>query len=227
MRQTQDSSPGVRSRVIPRRPLHEDAIEQLRAMIVYGELAPGERLNERVLCEQFAISRTPLRDAFKMLALEGLVELLPNRGAMVARPDPARISQTLAVMGALEGFAGELACLNADAAAIAEIRALHFDMLATHTRGDLSGYFKYNQLIHLRIVEASGNPVLVATYRQLNASVRRVRYMANLSRERWDAAVREHETILAALTARDAPRLRALLAEHLAHKLGAVADGLA
>lgn len=217
----------ARSRVIPRRPLHEDAIEQLRAMIVYGELDPGERLNERVLCEQFAISRTPLREAFKMLALEGLVELLPNRGAMVAKPDPARISQTLAVMGALEGLAGELACTSADASAIAEIRALHFEMLATHARGDLSGYFKYNQLIHLRIVEASGNPVLAATYRQLNASVRRVRYMANLSPERWGAAVREHEAILAALASRDGARLRALLSDHLAHKLGAIADGLA
>ena len=223
----QATAPSPATRTIARRPLHEDAIEQLRAMIVYGELAPGDRLNERVLCEQFAISRTPLREAFKLLALEGLVELLPNRGAIVARLDPARISQTLSVMGALEGLAGEMACANASEATIAEIRALHFDMLATHARGDLGGYFKYNQLIHLKLVEASGNPVLAATYRQLNTSVRRVRYMANLSRERWDAAVREHEAILAALAARDATRLRTLLADHLAHKLGAVADGLA
>ena len=227
MDQMQASPPVAAARAIARRPLHEDAIEQLRAMIVYGELAPGDRLNERVLCEQFAISRTPLREAFKLLALEGLVELLPNRGAIVARLDPVRISHTLAVMGALEGLAGEMACAQADDAAIAEMRALHFEMLATHARGDLSGYFKYNQLIHQKIVEASGNPVLAATYRQLNTSVRRVRYMANLSPERWDAAVREHEAILAALAARDGARLRTLLAEHLAHKVGAVANGLA
>jgi len=212
---------------VHRRPLHEDAVEQLRALIVHGELAPGSRLNERVLCEQLAISRTPLREALKLLATEGLVELLPNRGAIVARLDAARLAQTLAVMGALEALAGELACARADPAAIAEIRALHFEMLAMHARGDLAGYFRYNQLIHLKLVEASGNAVLAATYRTLNANVRRARYMANLSRERWDAAVREHEEILRALTARDAPRLKALLADHLAHKLAAVMEALA
>jgi DNA-binding GntR family transcriptional regulator len=207
--------------------LHEDVVEQLRAMIVHGELQPGARLNERVLCEQLAISRTPLREALKLLATEDLVELLPNRGATVARLDPVRISHALAVMGALEALAGQLACAHATDTAIAEIRALHFEMLATHARRDLDGYFRYNQLIHLKIVEASGNPVLSNTYRQLNASVRRARYMANLSKERWDAAVREHEAILHALAARDALTLQRLLADHLAHKLSAVMDALA
>jgi len=125
-------------------------------------------------------------------------------------------------MGALEALAGELACANATAEQLGEIRALHFEMLAMHTRGDLAGYFKYNQAIHLKLVEASGNEVLATTYRQLNANVRRARYMANLSKERWDAAVREHEEILAALGARDATRLKALLRDHLAAKLAAV-----
>ncbi len=220
-------APAAAATPISRRPLHEDAVEQLRALIVHGELLPGARLNERVLCEQLAISRTPLREALKLLATEGLVELLPNRGAIVARLDPVRISHALAVMGALEALAGELVCANASDAAIAEVRALHFEMLATHARGDLGGYFRYNQLIHLKIVEASGNPVLANTYRQLNASVRRARYMANLSKDRWDAAVREHEAILQALAARDATRLKALLADHLARKLSAVTDALA
>jgi DNA-binding GntR family transcriptional regulator len=99
-------------------------------------------------------------------------------------------------------------------------------MLAHHARGDLAGYFKYNQLIHLKIIEASANPVLTNTYRQLNANVRRARYMANLSQERWDSAVREHEEILAALASRDARRLKRLLAEHLAHKVASVMAAL-
>ena len=213
-------------RRIERRPLHEEVIDQLRDRIVQGGLAPGTRLNERVLCEQLGISRTPLREAIKMLATEGLVELLPNRGAIVTPLKAANIADTLAVMGSLESLAGELACANADEAEIAEIRALHFEMLAHHARGDLAGYFKYNQLIHLRIIEASGNPVLTNTYRQLNANVRRARYMANLSRERWDAAVREHEEILSALAARDAARLKRLLAEHLVHKVASVMAAL-
>lgn len=217
----------VAERRIERRPLHEEVIDQLRDRIVQGELEPGARLNERVLCEQLGISRTPLREAIKMLATEGLVELLPNRGAIVTPLKAANIADTLSVMGALESLAGELACAHASEAEIAEIRALHFEMLAHHARGELAGYFRYNQLIHLKIIEASGNPVLTNTYRQLNANVRRARYMANLSQERWDAAVHEHEEILAALGSRDAGRLKRLLAEHLAHKVASVMAALA
>jgi len=207
---------------INRRPLHEEAVDRLRDLIVRGQLAPGTRLNERVLTGQLGISRTPLREAIKLLATEGLVELLPNRGAIVAPLDAARLREALTVMGALEALAGELACANATAEQLGEIRALHYEMLAMHARGDLAGYFKYNQAIHLKLVEASGNEVLATAYRQLNANVRRARYMANLSKERWDAAVREHEEILAALGARDATRLKALLRDHLAAKLAAV-----
>lgn len=213
MATAQEASP------IVRRPLHEEATDRLRDLIVQGRLAPGTRLNERLLTAQLGLSRTPLREAFKILATEGLVELLPNRGAIVSQMDPVRLSETLAVMGALEALAGELACLNATEAQINEIRALHYEMRAYHARGDLAGYFKFNQAIHLKIVKYSGNAVLFNTYRQLNSNVRRARYMANLSKERWDAAMREHDEILAALGARDVKRIRALLSEHLAHKL--------
>lgn len=207
---------------IVRRPLHEEAADRLRDLIVQGQLAPGSRLNERLLTSQLGVSRTPLREAFKVLSTEGLVELLPNRGAIVSQVDTVRLQESLAVMGALEALAGELACLQASDAQINEIRALHFEMLAHHARGDLAGYFKFNQAIHLKLVKYSGNAVLFTTYRQLNGTVRRARYMANLSKERWDAAVREHDAILAALAARDVPRLRALLSDHLMHKLTSV-----
>ncbi len=207
---------------IQRRPLHEEAVGRLRDRIVQGSLAPGARLNERLLCAQLGISRTPLREAFKLLAAEGLIELLPNRGAMVARLDPERLKHSFAVMGALEALAGELACARASAESIDAVKRLHADMVAAHARGDLAAYFSFNQAIHLKLVEASGNPVLVQTYRQLNANVRRARYMANLSAERWDAAMREHEEILAAFAARDAARLKRLLDAHLAAKLASV-----
>lgn len=212
---------------IARRPLHEEAIDRLRDRIVQGELAPGSRLNERVLAAQLGISRTPLREAFKLLAAEGLVELLPNRGAVVAPIDAARIRETLAVMGALEALVGELACAQASEASIAEIQALHYEMRAAHARRDLAAYFRHNQAIHLKLAEAAGNTVLAQTYRQLNANVRRVRYMANLAPERWDAAVREHDAILAALSARDGERLKALLSDHLAQKTASVLAALA
>jgi DNA-binding GntR family transcriptional regulator len=83
---------------------------RLRDMIIEGTLAPGTRLNERVLCEQLMVSRTPLREAFKVLAGEGLIELLPNRGAQVAEMSVADIEQTFEVLGALEALSGQLAC---------------------------------------------------------------------------------------------------------------------
>ncbi len=145
---------------IARRPLHEEAADRLRDLIVQGSLAPGSRLNERLLTAQLGVSRTPLREAFKVLATEGLVELLPNRGAIVSEIDAARIAETLAVMGALEALAGELASAAATDGQINEIRSLHQEMLANHARGDLAGYFKFNQAIHLKIVKYSGNAVL-------------------------------------------------------------------
>lgn len=211
---------------ISRRPLHEEAVDRLRDLIVQGELTPGMRLNERVLCEQLGISRTPLREAIKLLATEGLVQLLPNRGAVVAAIDAPQLGSTLQVMGALESLAGELACRNASAERIDEIRRLHDEMLDMHAKGDLAGYFRYNQAIHEKIVAASGNAVLASTYRQLNANVRRARYMANLTQERWDAAVREHEEILAALAERNVTKLKRLLREHLEQKLAAVLGAL-
>lgn len=216
MDQLQDALP------ISRRPLHEEATDRLRDLIVQGKLAAGTRLNERLLTAQLGVSRTPLREAFKVLATEGMVELLPNRGAIVAPMDPVRLSETLAVMGALEALAGELACEHATEAQLNEIRALHFEMLAYHARGDLAGYFKFNQAIHLKLVKYSGNAVLYNTYRHLNGNVRRARYMANLSKPRWDAAVREHGEILAALAARDVRNIRLLLQDHLANKVASL-----
>lgn len=202
--------------------LHEDATERLRDMIVQGEIAPGAKLVERVLCERLGVSRTPLREAIKRLASEGLVALQPNRGAIVTPLTLDQVRETFEVMGALEALAGELACRNITDHQLAEIRALHFEMLACHARGDLAGYFRCNQAIHFAIVAATGNGTLAATYRHLNAHVLRARYMANLSRGRWDRAVAEHEAMLGALSTRDGERLQRLLSEHLGAKMVAV-----
>ena len=210
----------------PPRLLHETVVDRLRDRIVQGDLAPGTKLNERVLCEALGTSRTPLREALKFLASEGLVNLLPNRGAIVAPLDRDSVGQMFTVMGALEALAGELACVHASEAELNDIRALHYQMLAHHGRGELAEYFRCNQEIHLRIVEASGNEPLANIYRSLNAHVRRARYMANLSRERWDQAIAEHNEILDALTQRDGPRLQGLLRDHLANKLVLVMQAL-
>lgn len=206
--------------------LAAEALERLRDLIIQGELAPGVKLNERVLCERLRTSRTPVREAIKYLASEGLVELLPNRGAIVTPITAATVREMFVLLGALEALAGELACINASDADIAEIRALHYQMLAYHARGDLASYFRCNQEIHLRLVECTGNATLANTYRALNGHVRRARYMANLSQERWDHAVEEHQNILDALVRRDSALLPALLHSHLNNKMLVVLEAL-
>jgi DNA-binding GntR family transcriptional regulator len=219
------SSPGP-SGSVDRRLLHEQAVGLLRDMIVRGDLAPASRLNERLLCERLAISRTPLREAMKTLAAEGLVQLLPNRGAIVAAIDSDAIGELFQVMAALEALAGELACEHATEADIAEIAALHYRMRLHYVRGERAEYFRHNQAIHEKIFEAARNSVLLDVYRKLSGRLRRARFAANLSQERWAKAMKEHDEILDALTRRDGTRLRALLQQHLRNKLEVVRAAL-
>ena len=195
---------------------------RLRDMIVEGVLAPGSRLNERMLCEQLKVSRTPLREAFKTLAVEGLIVLQPNRGAVVAQMSEPEIEQTFEVMGALEGLSGELACARAPGGEIAEVRALHFEMLAAHARRDLPGYNKLNHTIHDRINAMARNPVLTETYQQINARIQSLRFRSNFNQEKWDLAVKEHGAMLDALERRDGQAMRLILQQHLRNKRDAV-----
>jgi DNA-binding GntR family transcriptional regulator len=207
---------------VDRRVLHEAVAERLRALIVEGALVPGARLNERVLCERLGVSRTPLREAFRTLAGEGIVELLPNRGAVVATMSREDVEHAFELMAALESLAGELAAARATPAERDELRALHFEMLAAHARRDLPAYYRLNSAIHCRLVQAARNPVLAETYSRLNARLQALRFRSNLVREKWDAAVAEHAAMIDALDARDGPRLAAVLREHLDHKRATV-----
>jgi DNA-binding GntR family transcriptional regulator len=189
--------------------------ERIREMIIEDRLPPATPIRERTLALQLNVSRTPLREALKILSAEGLVELAPRRGATVAAPSDERVREILQLLGVMEAFAGELACRTIGEAEVKEIKALHFEMLAAYTRDDRLGYFHRNQDIHLAIVAATRNQVLIDHHRRLNAQVYRVRYVCNLRTARWQSAIREHEAMLVALEARDGPALAAILKEHV------------
>jgi DNA-binding GntR family transcriptional regulator len=214
-------APVVRTRLM------DEVARRLREMVVDGQLEPGSRLNERLLCEQLQVSRTPLREAFRVLASEGLLDLLPNRGAVVAPLSLAELDDTIEVLAALEELAGRLAALRVDDETLRRVQATHHEMVAHFLRRDLQAYFQANQAIHFAIVDATGNAVLAREYRMLNARVRRYRYIANLSSERWQESIDEHEAIIRLLTARDGPGLAAQLRTHLTNKLNAVKQRLA
>jgi DNA-binding GntR family transcriptional regulator len=211
--------------------LHKLVVEQIQQMIIEGVLGPGTRLNERLLCEKLGVSRTPLREALKILAEQGLVELLPNRGAAVLQLSAKDIAETFEVISHLEAMAGELACARITDDEINEIRALHFEMLACHERRDLPAYYRTNQAIHDLINRSARNDVLRELYVTVNSRVKALRFSANLDRERWDTAVREHTMMIEALGARDGARMASILEGHLLAKrdaaLASAAHGIA
>ena len=211
---------------IPRAALHEQAAHRLRQMLVENRILPGAKLNERQLSEVLNVSRTPLREAIKMLAAEGLVELVPNRGAIAVQLTESDILNTFEVMAGLEAQSGELAAQRITDAELAEIKATHYEMLAAFTRRDLPAYYRLNAAIHSAINLAAKNPVLTLTYRQVNARLQALRFRSNQDGEKWKAAVKEHEQMIAALAARDASAMRAVLMSHLINKRDVVIDQL-
>ena len=211
---------------IPRRVLHQEVALRLRQRIVEGHLAPGAKLNERELSELLQVSRTPLREAIKMLAAEGLVALLPNRGAVVVQLSEQDVADAFEVIAGLEGQSGELAAQRISVAQLAEIRALHYEMLAAFTRRDLATYYRLNALIHTHINAAAGNRVLTQTWANLNARLQALRFRSNFDEAKWQRAMQEHDRMIELLADRDAAGLRALMTAHLLHKRDAVLEQL-
>ncbi|MDB5752608.1 MAG: GntR family transcriptional regulator [Ramlibacter sp.] len=212
--------------VIPRAALHEQVAQRLRQMLVEGEIAPGAKLNERELAEQLAVSRTPLREAIKMLAAEGLVELLPNRGAIAVSLRESDVLHTFELMAGLEAMSGELAAQRVTVTELAEIQAMHYEMMAAYTRRDLSAYYSINARIHAAISAAAKNPVLAGVYGQVNARLQALRFRSNQDGEKWKRAVQEHEMMIEALVARDAAAMRDVLLAHLRNKRDTVLEQL-
>lgn len=206
-----DGGPGP----IRRTALHDTLVSHLRDMIIEGDLSPGTRLHEGQLGEQLGVSRTPLREAIKYLASEGLVELVPSRGAVVKRFSAKDVHDMLTVLQTLEELAGKLACEAASDAGIAEVRALHDEMVRRYKVGDRLQYYKLNQQIHSAIVQLAENAALADMHAVLQTRLKRIRFIGHEGPEKWAAAVSEHDEMIAALEARDKARLSEVLGRHL------------
>jgi DNA-binding GntR family transcriptional regulator len=209
--------------------LHGEILMKLRDYIAESDLPEGARIPERQLCEMFGISRTPVREALKVLASEGLVNLLPNRGSRIRSLSEPEICDLFDLMGGLEALAGRLACERITDEEVTEIERLHHEMYAFYLRRDLHGYFRINRMIHDRIVAAARNPTLSTTYASHAGRLRGARFSPNsvADPERLSAAMREHETILDALRRRAGSELSDILFLHLRHKRMGVLSHLA
>lgn len=207
---------------IGRMALAVEITNRLRQMIFEGQLQAGEKINEKLLTEQFGVSRTPLREALKVLANEGLLELIPHRGAVITRQSPAEMAEVFHVLAALEGLAGELAAQNASEEALRDIADMTGHLRRSYDQSDRPTYFRINQAIHKAILKAAGNETLLKSHELLAFRVQRARYQANLTPDRWRAAIEEHEAITQALCARKGNRTGRLMKEHLLSKFASL-----
>jgi DNA-binding GntR family transcriptional regulator len=199
--------------------LHTEAAAKLRGMILSGELPPGARLREMQLCDQLGVSRTPVREAFRTLAAEGLVDLLPNRSVVVSELHAPDLEHLFLVFGSVEGLAAELACQRITEVEVGEIGRLLAEMIDFHGRQERAPYMRINQQIHRRTVEIAANPVLFSVWQSLVPRVERARALANLDTGRWTGALFEHTKMFTALASRDGELLARLTREHFLNSL--------
>ncbi|RWR33818.1 GntR family transcriptional regulator [Sinirhodobacter populi] len=211
---------------LQRQTLHRAIVEQLRDMIVNGTLEPGQKIPERELCEQFGISRTPFREALKVLATEGVIELLPQRGARVSVLTDAEIQDLFPIIAALEALAGELACGSITDAEIMRIGALHRDMMEAYQRRDHIQYSRCNHAIHITIFEATRNAELLSLYRTLELRIRNIRHTVRQQAPDWALAVSDHEAMLEAICDRDGARLAQIMRRHVLNTATAVRNSV-
>jgi DNA-binding GntR family transcriptional regulator len=203
---------------IVRPALQEEVVARIKQLIEDGVLMPGSRIPERQLCSRLGISRTPLREAFRVLAAAGILELQPHRGTTVKRLQPNEIDHMFELLETLEAMAGELACDRISDKELSEVEELHKKMMSCFKRRQRRGFFEINQEIHERIVKAAANPILTHVYEGLSGQIRRIRYLAKSTDAQWATAAEEHEAIMKALKARNKRALGAILRAHLRNK---------
>lgn len=208
---------------ISRRYLHDEVADRMRDLIQSGEMEPKARINEGELTERFGISRTPLREAIKILATEGLLELLPNRGARVASISESEIEEMMEVIAGLEATAGDLACRTVTDLEIDAIQIDHDAMVEAWKAGDEAGYFARNRRIHEAIMAASRNATLAGLYQSLSGRIQRSRYLAHQTADQWSRAIAEHERMIVLLRAQDGAELAVLMREHIRGKKPVIA----
>ncbi len=197
------------------RTLPERVAEALRRRILLGEFAPGSNIPERETSAALGVSRTPLREALRILANEGLVEIRPARSPVVADPGPEQLSDMFSVLRVLEALAGELACLNGADPMLAGIGAAHDRLSGVDPGVDPVGFFNADMGFHVAIVRAAANPALSRTHAAYNARLWRARFLTSQVRTDRARILREHGEILSAIEARDTRWASVVMDAHL------------
>ncbi|WP_172329115.1 GntR family transcriptional regulator [Mangrovicoccus sp. HB161399] len=195
--------------------LPEKIADQIRRDILRGRFAPGSPLKERETALEMDVSRTPMREAIRILSKEGLVILRPARSPVIADPSLQDIADAIDVLRALELLSGELACRRASDGDLARIAAMQEKMAAEYDTLDTVDLFEIDMGFHTAIVEAAHNPALLGTYRAYLERLWRARYLSASQRRSRDRVLRQHGDIVEGLVARDPDKVAAAMRAHL------------
>jgi DNA-binding GntR family transcriptional regulator len=203
------------------RPLYENVAERLREQIFSHELAPGDWLDEQSLANDFGISRTPMREAIKVLASEGLVTTKMNKGAYVTEVDRRDLEQIFTILSLLEGQAAKETAIKATEVQLTQLDNLHHRLEKAAADRDIEQFFEVNVKFHDLIQEIAGNKWMNGVIVDLR-KVLKLQRRGSLSRSgRLLSSLVEHREILQAILKRDATAAEAAMRKHLAHGLEA------
>lgn len=204
------------------RALYEDVAERLREQIFNREIEPGSWIDEQKLAADYGISRTPLREALKVLAAEGLVELVPRRGCRVLELSDDDAEALFPVMAMLEGRCAHEATRRADDDDLADLQRLH-GVLEKHAAAhDRDGYYAANHVFHSRVQALAANRWLDRVTGDLRRFMRLWRGRQLALPGRIDASINEHRVLLDAMLQRDARRAERAMHDHLMAQLAAL-----
>ena len=203
------------------RPLYQEVAERLRQQIFDRALEPGSWIDEMKLTQQFGISRTPLREALKVLAVEGLVTMKPRRGAYVTEVSRDDVSQVYALLALLESDAAARAALQADRAQRERLAQLHA-RLEKQVR-QREAFFATNEQFHMALLDIAGNRWATQIVTDLRKVMKLNRHHSLFKQGRLADSLAEHRALMEAIEARDATSARYLMQAHFASGLEAAA----
>lgn len=195
--------------------LYQEVAERLRQRIFTHELKPGTWVDEQALAEEYGISRTPLREALKVLAAEGLVTLKPRRGCYVNQVSETDLDEIFGVMSLLESEAARLAAEKAGPADLASLRALHDELERAAAARDINRFFEANQAFHRKVQDVAGNGWLTHVVEDLRKMIKLSRHHSLFGDGRLEQSLEEHRALVAALLARDADTAGQRMREHI------------
>jgi DNA-binding GntR family transcriptional regulator len=202
--------------------LHEEVASRLRSLIFDRRLSPGSWVDELALAREWGISRTPLREALKVLAVEGLVIAHPGRGCQVAQMSEDDAAQLFPVMALLEARCALEAVQRATEADLRGLQLLHDDLEHYAANADVEGYYRANHVFHSRVQELAGNPWLARATQELRKFMRLLRGRQLNWPGRMAASIAEHRALIEAFARRDAQAASTLMPDHLMAQLAAL-----